>query len=133
MSEAGEAEAPDPVDVPPDEPEVEDPGVDDPGVEDPAADEAEEPGFAAAEAVPEGAREAGAGEDVLADASPSDWHAVSDSAAAITAVAEAARRMVVRYCMGSPDSGVRGATGSVPVLTDGDRGGRPRVAAVIQL
>ncbi|GHE06272.1 hypothetical protein GCM10010339_45790 [Streptomyces alanosinicus] len=82
----------------------------------------------------EGAAETGAGEDVLAaPASPPDVHAVSDSAAAITAVADAARRVVLRWCMGSPDSGVHGATGSVPVLTVGDRAEGPRVSAVARL
>jgi hypothetical protein len=89
VSDAGEAAALGAVEVPP---------------EDPEADGGVAVGLAVVEAVREGVVAAGVGEDVLAAPSPSPGpHAVSDSAAAITAVADAARRMVLRWCMRSPD------------------------------
>ncbi|MFI9252068.1 hypothetical protein [Streptomyces sp. NPDC053069] len=72
-------------------------GADVPPPEEPEADVAVVLGLAAVGAEWEGVAEAGVGEDVLAVPSPLPGpHAVSDSAAAITAVADAARRMVLR-------------------------------------
>ncbi|GHI04025.1 hypothetical protein Scel_23460 [Streptomyces cellostaticus] len=112
VADAGEAGAPEAV-----------------GVAPPAGREVAVPGLVGEEAVEEDDAVVGAWEVFSAAGSPPpDWHADNDSAAAITAVADAVTRTVFRYCMGSPRfPKYTGRPASGPVHTVGDRAAGPGV------